>query len=115
MTPYTDTKLLLDFLAKIEHIAVITSEQRICDCVHTVGQEIESGNLSATPPPGDGLLEAHEQWLVDRIEWLRKEAHGGGNWEHLKARMDESAYVLEKLRVRIHQERRDRKSTRLNS
>lgn len=44
-------------------------------------------------------IKGHEQWMVERGEWLRKEAHSGGNWEHLKARMDECAYVLQKLRA----------------
>lgn len=44
-------------------------------------------------------LKTHEQWLVERMEWLRKEAHSGGNWEHLNTRMTESAYVLEKFRA----------------
>lgn len=47
------------------------------------------------------VLEMHERWLVDRIDWLTKEAHSGGNWEHLNTRRTEAAYALDKFRVAL--------------
>ena len=40
-----------------------------------------------------------EKWLDERIDWLTKEAHSGGDWEHLNARRAECAYILEKFRI----------------
>lgn len=37
------------------------------------------------------------QWLVDREAWLKKERGNGGDWDHLSARLDECAYIREKL------------------
>ena len=36
---------------------------------------------------------AFQKWLSERAEWLHSEAHGGGDWEHLRAREDECRYI----------------------
>lgn len=36
--------------------------------------------------------------LETRAEWLLKEAHSGGNWEHLKGREDECRHVAADIR-----------------
>lgn len=35
--------------------------------------------------------------IADRVAWLMKEAHAGGNWEYLKNKADEAAYMGEKI------------------
>lgn len=32
-------------------------------------------------------------YLLERVEWLKKEAHSGGNFSHLIARVEESSYI----------------------
>jgi hypothetical protein len=44
---------------------------------------------------------AHEEWLTGRIDWLKREMDGGGDWNHLSTRRQESLYILEKLRAHI--------------
>ena len=39
------------------------------------------------------------RWLKEREEWLTKEAHSGGNWEHLNARRSECAYIRDRLAI----------------
>jgi hypothetical protein len=58
-----DAGLLLEFMAKIEHVATVTGEQRICDCIHTIRQEIYSGNLSSPNTAGGGVVEALKECL----------------------------------------------------
>lgn len=35
--------------------------------------------------------------IAERVAWLMKEAHAGGNWEYLKNKADEAAYMGEKI------------------
>lgn len=42
-------------------------------------------------------LNGYRQWLVDRIAWLRKERHSGGDWMYLLQKEEETAYCLQKL------------------
>lgn len=35
--------------------------------------------------------------IAARVAWLMKEAHAGGNWEYLKNKADEAAYMGEKI------------------
>lgn len=38
-----------------------------------------------------------QQMIAKRVEWLWKEAHAGGNWEYLKNKAEEAAYMGEKI------------------
>lgn len=58
--------------------------------------------VAASPPARedrDAVLEEFAKTLDARVEWLFSEAHNGGNWEHLKARADEAAYIAKKARA----------------
>jgi hypothetical protein len=34
-----------------------------------------------------------QNYLLERVQWLKKEAHQGGDFKHLIARADESTYI----------------------
>lgn len=36
-------------------------------------------------------------WLSEREQWLTKEAHSGGDWQHLNTRRQELAYIRERF------------------
>ena len=46
-------------------------------------------------------IEAMRGRLTERIEWLRKEANHGGNWEYLKAKWEECERIREQLRTAL--------------
>lgn len=49
---------------------------------------------------GRDELASFEQWLKDRVVWLKKEWQSGGSYEHLSARERECVHILEMLRRR---------------
>lgn len=82
--------------------------ERVADCsssltaeallnTYKTAHELKSQNAALV-----AILETHERWLVERIEWLTKEAHSGGNWDHLNTRRTEAAYALEKFRALVN-------------
>jgi len=43
----------------------------------------------------------HAAWLIERVEWLKREMDNGGNWQYLQLKREETMYCLEKLRQHI--------------
>jgi len=63
----------------------------ICDLMnmaYDAGQESVQKNAA---------IAAHQKWLTERAEWLKKERLNGGNWEYLKNKEEETRYCLEKF------------------
>lgn len=72
----------------IEHEGDLDSMERACVVVEAAAAERTA-------------VTGHMKWLMDRVEWLKREMDNGGNWQYLQLKREETMYCLDKLRQHI--------------
>lgn len=60
---------------------------------------LRNHNASAQSAAGaEADIERQTEWLTERLAWLKKEAHSGGDFDHLNTRREECAYIMGALK-----------------